>query len=70
MVVFIKGQTIGTMVTMLMSRAAVLGEVEAMATMPWSNTGVLGMDGIPGTGVEQTIGKELVMMTTDGERLT
>jgi len=64
-----KEQTIGTMVTMLMSRAAVLGEVEAMATMPWSNTGVLGMDGILGTEVEQTIGIELLMMR-DGERFT
>jgi len=64
MVVFMKGQTIGTM---LISRVAALGEVEAMSTMSWSHVGALDMAGTLGTEVEQTIGKELVMMTTDGE---
>ena len=64
-----EGQTIGTTVTMLISRVVTLGEVEAMATVPWSQIGVLGMDGILGTEVEQTIGKELPMMK-DGEMFT
>jgi len=63
-----EGQTIGTMVTMLISRVVALGEAEAMVVIPRSHTGVLGMVGIPGTEVELSIGKELVMMTTDGER--
>ena len=64
-----EGQTIGTTATMLISRVVTLGEVEAMATVPWSHIGVLGMDGILGTEVEQTIGKELPMMK-DGEMFT
>ena len=68
MVVSKRGQTVGTMSTMVMTGAEALGAEEVpvvtvLAVLHRSNVGVLDKDGILDLEMEQTLGREQPTMT-------